>query len=96
MSGQTTPLVERDISIHGTRQRFAEAVGSLQDRREPTLGELIDAAVLAHERFRTCRCHEDCPHDGATLDADDAVKLHLIEKNGLTADQVKELGGLIL
>jgi hypothetical protein len=62
--------------------------------REMTLGELIDAAVLASHRFRTCHCDEDCPHDEAAIDASDAVKAHLI-KLGLSKDQLDALGGVL-
>lgn len=63
--------------------------------RELTLAELIDRAALAHVRFRECRCRDDCPHDGAALDADDALKAHLRDKLGLSADHINELGGLL-
>jgi len=84
-----------DISIHRTRTNFAAAVESLQRDRELTLGELIDAAVLANHRFRTCRCHEDCPHDGASIDATNAVHAFVCDKLGLTADQANALGGIL-
>lgn len=63
--------------------------------RALTLGELIDAAVLASHRFRTCHCREDCPHDEAALDAAEAVRAYFADEIGLTKDQIDALGGVI-
>lgn len=77
-----------------TLARFAAAVDTLPPRA-PTLGELIDAAALAQHRFRTCHCRDDCPHDGAALDAESEVRGFLTGKLGLTVDQLDALGGML-
>jgi hypothetical protein len=75
-------------------RHFRAAVETLPVRPR-TLGDLIDAAALASHRFRHCSCRDDCPHDGAAIDAEAEVRGFLTGKLGLSQDQMDALGGML-
>lgn len=77
------------------RNDFADKVAATKVGTPRSLGELIDAAALAKHRFRTCNCRDDCPHDGAAIDAEAEVRGFLASKLGLTPDQLDALGAIL-
>ena len=64
--------------------------------REPTLGELIDAADLAWKRNDYCGTDAEIDRkEAAREDTEAALRAYLADKLGLTRDQMDALGGLL-
>jgi len=86
-----------DISIYRTRTQFKAAIESLPQTAPRTLGELIDAADLAYERNDYRGTEEEIDRkEAAWDDAEEALRAHLTVNLGLTKEQIRALGGILL